>query len=129
MLNVVCGDLDRGVVAGDVGGGDDPAGFIAAMQHNSWNLWKQCNQVTDVKVPSWPHVPQIQQRIIQLGKNLVDSSSMSGAAELAWINDCKVKSLDELADCGGARYEKLGKGGVVMDPYGVHSYSPSCRLY
>ena len=42
MLNVVCGDLYRGVVARDVGGGDDPAeGDVTAQPPGHLTLQQQ----------------------------------------------------------------------------------------
>ena len=54
-----------------------------------------------------PHVSNVQAWLIQLGKNLVEASARSDAAEIGWINECKVKEFEELADSGPHRFHKL----------------------
>ena len=78
-----------------------------AVNKASFSVWKMYNQVQDVKVPNWPHVSQVAQWIIALGKHLVSASSQSDTAEISWINECKEKTFEELANSGGARFEKL----------------------
>ena len=64
-------------------------------------------QTSTLVVPKWPHIAQLQQWIIQLGKNLVESSNKTDHAEIAWINECKDKEFEQLADSGGERFKKL----------------------
>ena len=60
-----------------------------------------------INVPAWPNVAQIAQWLIQLGKNLVAVSPHSDLAEVEWINECKYKTLEELADSGEKRFFKM----------------------
>ena len=58
-------------------------------------------------VPKWPHVAQVQQWLIQLGKNLVSVSNFNDRAEISWLQECKVKTFEQLANSGGDRFAKL----------------------
>ena len=41
-----------------------------------------------LQVPKWPHVAQLPQWLIQLGKNLVAAGGKTDTAEVAWLNGC-----------------------------------------
>ena len=60
-----------------------------------------------INVPAWPNVAQIAQWLIQLGKNLVAVSPHSDMAEIEWLNECKHKTFEELADSGEKRFFKM----------------------
>ena len=62
---------------------------------------------TKLAVPKWPHVAQMTQWLIQLGKNLVACSPHHDCAEIAWLHEAKTKTFEELADSGGPRFVKL----------------------
>ena len=58
-------------------------------------------------VPKWPHVAQVNQWLIQLGKNLVHCSPKNDCAEIAWIQECRNKTFEDLADSGNTRFHKM----------------------
>ena len=60
-----------------------------------------------LQVPKWPHVAQLPQWLIQLGKNLVSISPYNDCAEIKWLQDVKEKSFEELADSGATRFQKM----------------------
>ena len=60
-----------------------------------------------LQVPKWPHVAQLPQWLIQLGKNLVNISPYNDCAEITWLQEVKDKSFEELADSGANRFKKM----------------------
>ena len=42
--------------------------------------------------------------MIQLGKNIVEASAKTDYVEIGWLNTCKTKEFEELADSGGKRF-------------------------
>ena len=60
-----------------------------------------------LKVPKWPHVHQLQQWLIQLGKNLVSVSTLNDMAEIKWLQEVKTKTFEDLADSGANRFQKM----------------------
>ena len=60
-----------------------------------------------LQVPKWPHVAQLPQWLIQLGKNLVSISPHNDCAEVKWLQEAKEKSFEELADSGPPRFQKM----------------------
>ena len=58
-------------------------------------------------VPKRPHVAQLQQWLILLGKNLVSISPLNDCAEIRWLQEVKEKSFEYLADPGPLRFQKM----------------------